>query len=74
MDTPAERSPGQAGPELLNLKEVARLLDLHYMTVYRHVRHGRLPAERIGGIWFVRPADAEALGRGEASGRPSAQV
>jgi hypothetical protein len=32
---------------------VARLLDLHYMTVYRYVRHGRLPARREGPIWLV---------------------
>lgn len=74
MDTTAERSPGRPEPELLNLKEVARLLDLHYMTVYRHVRHGRLPAERVGPMWFVDRADAEAFARGETGSHPGGAV
>ena len=45
----------------LNLKQVARLLDVHYMTVYRYVRHGRLAAHRDGTGWVVERADAEAL-------------
>ncbi len=50
----------------LNLKQVARLLDVHYMTVYRYVRHGRLPARREGPIWVVDRADAEAFRDGQA--------
>jgi excisionase family DNA binding protein len=41
----------------LNLKEVARRLGVHYMTVYRYVRVGRLPAEREGTGWRVREED-----------------
>lgn len=74
MDTTADRSPGRPEPELLNLKEVARLLDLHYMTVYRHVRHGRLPAERVGSMWFVRRSDAEGFARGDAGSHPGGAV
>lgn len=50
-----------ASDEALNLKQVARLLDVHYMTVYRYVRHGRLPARREGAIWLVDAADVEAF-------------
>lgn len=74
MDTPVERAPDRPEAALLNLKEVARLLDLHYMTVYRHVRHGRLPAERIGSMWFVGRADAEAFARGEVRAHPGGAV
>lgn len=52
----------------LNLKQVARLLDVHYMTVYRYVRHGRLPARREGPIWVVDRADAEAFQAGRTAG------
>jgi excisionase family DNA binding protein len=74
MDNTAERPPGRSEPELLNLKEVARLLGLHYMTVYRHVRHGRLPAERVGSMWFVRRSDAESFARGDAGSHPGEAV
>ena len=41
--------PGQA----LTLHEVAEELDVHYMTVYRYVRLGYLPAHKDGGSWRV---------------------
>lgn len=50
-----------AGDAALNLKQVARLLDVHYMTAYRYVRQGRLPARRSGQVWLVEPADLEAF-------------
>ncbi len=50
--------------EPLNLKQVAHLLGVHYMTAYRYVRQGRLPAERIGTEWRVQP---EALASFQAS-------
>ncbi len=60
---------GTADGGLLNLKQVARALDVHYMTAYRYVRQGRLPATRAGNVWLVAPADVEALAR---AGRPTA--
>ena len=44
-----------------NLKEVARELDVHYMTVYRYVRSGRLPATREGNVWMVDGGDLAAF-------------
>jgi len=38
---------------LLNLKQAAALLGVHYMTVYRYVRQGRLDATRDGTEWRV---------------------
>jgi excisionase family DNA binding protein len=49
----------------LTLDEVADRLGLHYMTVYRYVRTGRLPASRVGRTWSVDPADVDALARQE---------
>lgn len=44
----------------LSLDEVAERLNVHYMTVYRYVRQGRLQAERVKGVWQV---SEEALGQ-----------
>ena len=39
----------------LTLPQAAEELGVHYMTVYRYVRTGRLPATRIGGTWQIDP-------------------
>jgi len=41
----------------LTLLEAADRLGVHYMTVYRYVRTGKLPATRVGGTWQVDPDD-----------------
>jgi excisionase family DNA binding protein len=48
-------------PRQLNLKQAAALLGVHYMTVYRYVRTGRLPATRVGTGWVVDAADLTAF-------------
>ena len=48
--------------ERIGLAEVAERLGVHYMTAYRYVRTGRLPAESVDGRWQVDPADLDALG------------
>ncbi len=45
----------------LNLKQVAGLLGVHYMTVYRYVRTGQLLAQRVGTGWVVNDADLRAF-------------
>jgi MerR family transcriptional regulator, light-induced transcriptional regulator len=40
----------------LTLQEVADLLGVHYMTVYRYVRLGLLEADKVAGTWQVTPA------------------
>ncbi|MDJ0924008.1 MAG: helix-turn-helix domain-containing protein [Acidimicrobiia bacterium] len=47
--------------EHLTLNEVAEELDVHYMTVYRYVRLGHLPAHKEGGSWRVLKSDVDAL-------------
>jgi MerR family transcriptional regulator, light-induced transcriptional regulator len=49
--------------EVIGLKEAATRLGVHYMTVYRYVRTGRLPAEKTRGEWRVDPEDVDRLGR-----------
>lgn len=41
----------------VSLHEVADALNVHYMTVYRYVRQGLLPARKVGRSWFVSAAD-----------------
>ena len=53
----------------LTLHEVADELGVHYMTVYRYVRLGYLPAEKEGGSWRVKRSDLDAF---VASPAPSA--
>lgn len=45
-----------AADDSLNLKQVAAELGVHYMTAYRYVRQGRLPAWRDGTNWRIEPA------------------
>lgn len=48
-----------AGADALTLQEAADALDVHYMTAYRYVRLGLLPADRRGRSWAVARADLE---------------
>jgi len=48
-------------PETMTIQEVADTLGVHYMTAYRYVRQGRLPATRRGAEWRIRPSDVAAL-------------
>lgn len=55
----------------LTLHEAAAKLGVHYMTAYRYVRLGLLPAHKSGGVWQVSDADLAAFhehqdGRGTA--------
>lgn len=45
----------------LTLQDAADALGVHYMTVYRYVRLGLLPAERRGRAWAVRREDLDAF-------------
>jgi diguanylate cyclase (GGDEF)-like protein len=42
-------------PKLLSVEEVATLIRRHPEVVRRQARAGRLPAEKIGRVWFFRP-------------------
>lgn len=55
----------------LSLRECAARLGVHYMTVYRYVRTGMLPAHKEGSTWVVDPSDVEALERGPAPDQAS---
>ncbi len=48
-------------PATMSLRQAADRLGVHYMTVYRYVRLGMLPARKDGTAWVVDPADVEAF-------------
>ena len=47
--------------EDLSIQEAAELLGVHYMTAYRYVRLGRLPARRVGQRWRISRAEVDAV-------------
>lgn len=47
--------------ERITLQEAAARLGIHYMTAYRYIRTGRLPASRDGVQWKIDPADLAKL-------------
>jgi excisionase family DNA binding protein len=53
----------------LSLHEAADLLGVHYMTVYRRIRLGILPARKVAGTWWIDPADLERATTTPARGR-----
>jgi excisionase family DNA binding protein len=50
-----------ATTEPISLREAARQLGVHYMTAYRYVRTGKLPAHRDGQEWMIDPGDLSLL-------------
>lgn len=58
-----------APPEVLTLEQVAELLQVHYMTVYKIVRNGDIPAVKVGRSYRVLRKDVfdylEKLKKGE---------
>jgi excisionase family DNA binding protein len=58
----------------LTLPQVADKLGLHYMTVYRYVRTGRLPAKRVRGAWQVDPADLAHVERSRQGTRATGKA
>ena len=55
----------------LTLNEAAAELGVHYMTVYRYVRTGRLPALKLEHDWQVDPADLDLVRRHSENDRPA---
>jgi len=49
----------------VSLRDAAESIGVHYMTAYRYVRSGRLPAKKVGSTWRVNVADLERLAAGE---------
>ena len=48
-------------PHELSLAEAAEALHVHYMTVYRYVKTGELPAHQIGRRWVITQTDLDTF-------------
>lgn len=57
----------------VSLQEAADRLGVHYMTAYRYVRTGQLPAERRDGRWTVTAGDLAAFERQRRAPAPAAR-
>jgi excisionase family DNA binding protein len=40
--------------EVLTIKEVSEILQVHLFTVYKLVKEGKIPGFRNGSVWRVR--------------------
>ena len=40
--------------KVLTVKDVADYLDVHPMTIYKHVKGGKIPAFKVGASWRIR--------------------
>ncbi len=47
--------------KLLRIKEVADLLGVNVRTIYRRIWDGKLPASKVGGLYYIRESDLQAL-------------
>ena len=47
--------------EWLTVKEIADYLKFHKMTIYRHVRQGRIPASKVGRRWLFNKESIDNL-------------
>lgn len=53
-------------PEILLVEEVAEYLRVNKQTIYNLLRHGELPAKKIGGQWrFHKLAVEEYVKKGD---------
>lgn len=53
--------------DFVTLQEAAERLGVHYMTAYRYVRLGQLPAQKVGGTWRVAISDLDLFQQPNAS-------
>ena len=69
MQAPYDPLPIKDDSEIISLRAAAEKLGVHYMTAYRYVRLGTLPAQKVGGTWQVRIEDLRPL-RSAAAAQP----
>lgn len=50
---------GYVGESLLTVSEVASMMRVSNMTVYRLIKSGQLPALRVGKNYRIRASDVE---------------
>lgn len=53
------------GDEYVSLREVMSIIQVHPQTLYKWVRAGKFPAEKIGGKWYVRKEVIDSFVQGQ---------
>lgn len=56
-----------SGEVTFGVSEAAEHLGVHYMTVYRYIRTGRLEARQSGSHWVISGPELERFGRSEVA-------
>jgi excisionase family DNA binding protein len=57
---------------IMTVREVAKYLRMHEMTIYRMARQGEIPAYKVGNRWrFNRQRIEEWLGEHEVGNTPT---
>ncbi len=56
------------GDTVYSLPEAAEYLGVHYMTVYRYIRTGRLPARQQGSHWLISSGDLDRFRKARTAG------
>jgi len=51
--------------QLLTVKEVAEYLNVHELTVRRHLESGKLKGYKVGNRWRIKRVDLEAYLKGK---------
>ncbi len=63
---------------MMTVRDVARYLRVHTITIYRMVQRGRLPAIRVGRVWRFRKDHVDrwllSNGAGSHAHRPSTRA
>lgn len=60
--------------ELLTVSEAARILDLHEITIRRHIKQGRLKAVKVGRRVRIRRRDLEEFMKPVCSEQPAFKI
>ena len=58
---PASLDGAAPSPGTMTLQAAAEALGVHYMTAYRYVRLGLLPATKVAGAWEVPAVEVERM-------------
>jgi excisionase family DNA binding protein len=59
VDSKSDRSPPYGGDRLLTVAEVASVMRVSNMTVYRLIKSGELAALRVGKNYRIRSSDVD---------------
>ena len=54
-------NPMESDHEILTVREICDLLQVHQSTIYKMIRQGKIPTFRIGSDWAIPKGPDNAL-------------